>query len=157
MFKENILKIIIILVITTIFGFIYNQFHPLGIRWQILFSSYSNKNQDTTYIVLADSIFYSLNANILLFDTRTQEDYYLDHIKGAININLNDIIDGKLDVHDNKKKVFIYDNEGDIGELNIFANALSERGFNNIYILFGGYFSWLEKKYPVEEGMSIGE
>jgi rhodanese-related sulfurtransferase len=85
-----------------------------------------------------------------LIDVRTPEEFKLNHLKGAKNLNLKDEAAVKKTIAelDPKKPVFVYSiNNGRSG---VFVKQLQAAHFNDAYELPGGISKWIGAGRPVE-------
>ena len=81
------------------------------------------------------------NENPQLLDVRTQEEYGVEHIDNAKNVNWNgDDFVAKVNSYDKSKPIFVYCKVG--GRSAQAANKLAELGFKEIYNLNGGIMKW---------------
>ncbi|MDZ4667672.1 MAG: FAD-dependent oxidoreductase [bacterium] len=81
----------------------------------------------------------SQNEDALLVDVRTQDEYNLGHIKGAIHIPIDDLRT-RIKELDCSKKIIVYCAVGQRGYL---ANRiLNQNGFEQVFNLSGGYNTW---------------
>jgi len=151
---KRLSRISLIVTSAILLGLILNLLHPKGIHWKSLIplnlfdcaEKYGNVR-----MISADSAYALWKIGETKFiDIRMSEEYELDHIKGAINISIDKVFE--LDLHKfNDTAVYvIYDQEGDSDKLTLFANHFSLLTGKTVYMLFGGYFSWLGKQYPIE-------
>ena len=152
---KTISRIVIICFVTFAVGFLYNQLYKDGIKRQLLFSPSflkQSKSQNLVKIIIADSAFVLWNGGQTDFiDIRSRDDFHLDHITGAKCIPLNELlIGGKLPKLEKNRLLVIYDQEGDLDNLKIATNEILKEKLRTVYILFGGYLSWLEGDYPIE-------
>jgi rhodanese-related sulfurtransferase len=151
---KRLSRVSLIVTISLLVGLIFNFLHPKGINWKILIplNIYERvENDSTVQIISADSAYVLWKIGETKFiDIRMSEEYELDHIKGAVNISIDKI--SELDPHQlsNATIYIIYDQEGDSGKLSRFARHFSLITKKTVFILFGGYFSWLGKQYPIE-------
>jgi rhodanese-related sulfurtransferase len=122
------------------------------------------KNQKETKIKSETSTFtepqaiklsqaYSLfKKGVLFVDARDESDYLVGHITGSINIPFEDFDNykQKLDQLPKEKPMVIYcaGTECDLSPL--LANLLFERGYQQLYVFFGGWVEWQEANYPIE-------
>ncbi len=92
---------------------------------------------------------------IQLLDVRTSEEFTVEHLENASNINWNgnDFI-AKVQKLDKSKPVFVYCKVG--GRSSQAANKLSELGFKEVYNLDGGIMKWQGKKVSVNSTNPIG-
>jgi thioredoxin len=81
------------------------------------------------------------NENPQLLDVRTPEEYSVEHIGDAKNVNWNgDDFVAKVNSYDKSKPIFVYCKVG--GRSAQAANKLAELGFKEIYNLNGGIMKW---------------
>lgn len=95
-----------------------------------------------------------------LIDVRTPEEYAVEHLENATNINWNGSdFTTKVEKLDKSKPVFVYCKVG--GRSSQAANKLSELGFKEIYNLDGGIMKWQGKKTSnvaaTPMGLSVSE
>jgi rhodanese-related sulfurtransferase len=89
-------------------------------------------------------------ADPQLIDVRSPEEFKLNHLKGAKNLDLKDAAAVKelIAKLDKKKPVFVYSiNNGRSG---VFVKQLQEAHFSDAYELPGGISKWIGAGLPVE-------
>lgn len=151
---KRLSRISLIVASALLLGLLLNLLHPEGIHWKSFIPlnlfDYTEK-YSSIRMISADSAYALWKIEKTKFiDIRMSEEYELDHIKGAINISIDKVFE--LDPHKfNDASVYvIYDQEGDSDKLTLFASHFSLLTRKTVYMLFGGYFSWLSKQYPIE-------
>jgi rhodanese-related sulfurtransferase len=151
---KSFYRIVAIFLFSFIIGLIYNQLVPAGIKWQLLVPLHLIDTENDVAIISADSVFVLMQyRDVGFIDCRSTQDYELDHIIHAHNMTITKILSNEILPNISEKEIWIlYDNDGKTEELRIAANSLSRNGIKNLFILFGGYISWLEKNYPTELG-----
>lgn len=90
-------------------------------------------------------------ADIVLLDARWAAEYAKAHIKGAQNYTGIEV--ESLDLPHSRPIVIYCDCDGE--ELSTYlAMRLIKNGYNpeNIFVLRGGWYKWLELGYPVDKG-----
>jgi thioredoxin len=102
----------------------------------------------------------STTENPQLLDVRTPEEYAVEHLENASNVNWNgDDFVAKAEKLDKSKPVFVYCKVG--GRSNQAAIKLLELGFKEIYNLDGGIMKWQGKKTSnsavTPKGLSVSE
>lgn len=73
-----------------------------------------------------------VNDGAILLDVRTKEEYDDQHLPDAVNIPLDQIQDGKIDLGKNKT-IIVYCKSG--ARSKVASQTLLELGFNNVYDL----------------------
>jgi len=109
----------------------------------ILFISCNGQTSSAVNTIDAKSFAEKLktNENPQLLDVRTPEEYSVDHIGNAKNVNWNgDDFVAKVNSYDKSKPIFVYCKIG--GRSTQAANKLAELGFKEIYNLNGGIMKW---------------
>ena len=89
-------------------------------------------------ISIREAVEMILNKNITnttIIDVRTKREYNVAHIKGAINIDVNDLNNNTYNL-DYNSKILLYCNSG--AKAIKAAYLLSYIGYNRIYIWEGG-------------------
>ncbi|OIQ27342.1 MAG: rhodanese [Bacteroidetes bacterium MedPE-SWsnd-G2] len=86
-----------------------------------------------------------LNSNYneyLILDSREQGEYNVSHLKNAINIGFENFnIDASVnEIKDFSKPIVVYCSIGVRSE--IIGEKLKEKGFTNVFNLYGGIFEW---------------
>jgi len=161
--KRSFVRFAIILIAALLLGLIYNNFHPRGIKTNLLFHSGLLIEKDltgTVHIISADSAFLLLvQPSVKFLDIRATEDYQLDHIPGAVHVAFNELLNGtfKEIPIGPEGKLIIYDQDGKMEQLHLAVISLQQAGHADISILFGGYLSWLEKSFTIANGQIEGE
>lgn len=93
--------------------------------------------------------------NPQLLDVRTPEEFEVDHLEKASNVNWNgDDFAVTAEKLDKSKPVFVYCKVG--GRSNQAAQKLSEMGFSQIYDLQGGIMKWKSNGMQFQDN-SVGE
>jgi len=153
---DSVKRILIIVCFSFIIGFIFNQFSPLGIKWPLLLPSFlvdSQLDPGNVQIISPDSAYVIWQSGEAQFlDCRSEEDYKIDHIQNAINVPFDEIIAGKKIKIEEKKYLVVYDEDGNLENLKVVAFKLLESKKIPIFLIYGGYVSWLEGAYPTEMG-----
>lgn len=124
----------------------------------------SCQGQNAKAIQTIDSKAYSeklaSSENPQLLDVRTPEEFAVEHLENASNVNWNDSdFITKVEKLDKSKPVFVYCKVG--GRSSQAANKLAELGFKEIYNLDGGIMKWQGNKTSnaaaTPKGLSISE
>jgi phage shock protein E len=90
-------------------------------------------------------VLVSGDVDHVLLDVRTSEEYATEHIDGAININVEEMIQ-RLDEIPKDKPIVVYCRSGNRSAE--AAQILDSHGFSNIYNL-GGITAWKSAGFPV--------
>jgi rhodanese-related sulfurtransferase len=147
--------LIVAIYITSVFiascGSKQNENKPVTLSPEAPFDSlitYIERNGDfinsnfVPALISAQELYQQLDSNILLLDTRDQEDFAAAHIAGARNIPFNQLLnffEQKIDPNSFKKIVLICYS----GQVTAYASALLRLlGYNNVFSLRLGMSSW---------------
>jgi len=98
-----------------------------------------------------------LNAteNPQLLDVRTPEEFAVEHLNNAKNIDWNGAnFVAETEKYDKSKPIFVYCKAG--GRSAEAADKLKELGFKEIYNLEGGIMKWTGEKTTTSEAKQIG-
>ena len=92
--------------------------------------------------------FINTEKNLLIIDVRSNENYKIAHIKGAINIPLSELEARRHEIPIGRN-IVLYDQDG----LWAFQGAvrLFDLGFANTLYLSDGFDTWKTKNYPIEK------
>lgn len=91
------------------------------------------------------------NKALTLLDLRTKEEYENSHIRGAINIPVDELAANYTLLNEDKSKsILIYCNTQNKSWAG--AHFLETKGFNGLVIIEGGIQDWLKAGYPVVQG-----
>jgi len=88
-------------------------------------------------------------ADIAIFDTRSEEEFSVSHIPGAVQLSPKQDIPSWILERDRDETIVLYCSVGYRSE-NV-ARELQLLGFTNVYNLYGSIFDWVEKGYPLED------
>lgn len=102
-----------------------------------------------TVPTLSVSEFDSLQQreDVRLLDTRTKEEHEVSHIKGAEFINYETFDVSEFEQADKEKPIVLYCAVGYRSER--VGEALLDKGYKNVYNLYGGIFHWKNEGKPV--------
>jgi rhodanese-related sulfurtransferase len=86
--------------------------------------------------------------NLVILDVRPQDEFEIEHINGAKNLDY----DGhefrkKVEKIDKEKNYIIYCRSGVRGEY--FMGIMKELGFHQVYNILGGFVGWKVSKLPL--------
>lgn len=104
-------------------------------------------HQNIPYISVEELAMPKTNAIIL--DAREPNEFEVSHIKDALFVGYNDFnIDKTIEnLTDKNAKIVVYCSLGIRSEK--IANKLKNKGFTNIYNLYGGIFEWKNSEFEV--------
>lgn len=157
---NSLIRIFAIGITALAVGLLYNLFHSRGIHRDLLLPSsllQQEQNVERIQVISADSAFVLLQSvSVGFLDVREENDYALDHIPGAYPLPFSDIIAGnRKPFLDEKREWIMYDQSGNMKKMQLCASYLLEEDIRKIYLLFGGYFAWLDANYSVVKGDSF--
>ncbi len=91
---------------------------------------------------------------IVTIDARGPEAAEKGHIQGAVAIRLQDVVREKNQFPlDRKAYIVLYDQETNMDGFAPVVKEVSSWGYNNLYVLNGGYSGWLKKNGLTQSGM----
>lgn len=88
---------------------------------------------------------FGANADHVLIDVRTPEEFAAGHIPGAVNISVDQLAQ-RLNEIPKDKPVVLYCRSGN--RSNQAAQILERAGYTQIYDL-GGLITWVQQGYPI--------
>jgi thioredoxin len=118
----------------------------------ILFTACQSQTSKSVEVIDSKTFADKLKSteNPQLLDVRTPEEYGVDHLENASNVNWNgDDFAAKAEKLDKSKPVFVYCKVG--GRSHQAAEKLSQLGFTEIYDLQGGIMKWKSTGMLVKE------
>ncbi len=88
-------------------------------------------------------VLYNKDSTIQLLDVRTQEEYSLGYIKGAVllDVKQNDFLEKAMNTLDKSKPVYIYCRTGNRSQRAV-SELIVTKKFSDIYYIKGGYTEW---------------
>lgn len=99
------------------------------------------------YISVEELRMKQLKEDVILFDTRSTEEFEVSHIKNAIFVGYNDFDLDRLPKISKESSIIVYCSLGIRSEK--IGEKLKKAGFENVQNLFGGIFEWKNAGFPV--------
>jgi rhodanese-related sulfurtransferase len=88
-------------------------------------------------------------SDIIILDIRPKEEFKVEHIPGAINLDYDGHkFQEKVEKLDKRKEYLIYCKSGVRG--GYFLDKMRDSGFNKAYNILGGFVGWKVSKLPLE-------
>ncbi|MDX1544222.1 MAG: rhodanese-like domain-containing protein [Christiangramia sp.] len=106
-----------------------------------------NNSGEIPYISVEELRMYQLDSNVVILDARESEEYEVSHIKNATFVGYNEFDISGLTEYPKEKRIVVYCSLGVRSEK--IGNKLQKAGFENVWNLYGGIFSWKIKGYEV--------
>jgi rhodanese-related sulfurtransferase len=106
------------------------------------------QNESLTVKEFAKKLYQAEHPQIL--DARSPEEYSLNHIRGAVNINLADSIELKKAIARLNPDTPTFTYSINSGRGSILAAKLQALGFRHVYALPGGLAGWVGSGYTLE-------
>jgi rhodanese-related sulfurtransferase len=150
-------RVTFIILLSLLLGLVVNQLHSSGIPLNLLLSTSPIEKADAgkIYYISVDSALTLLkNPRTVFIDIRSADDFQFDHIRGAINYPLFNLIRKSIPVGIVSDSLVIYDEAGNLEQLKLAAGILAKACAPSVSIIINGYLHWLEQNYPVESGGS---
>ena len=137
--------------IAAVIGFSYTALAKKGIFAEAAPPSSPQPAPPVIQLGEARAIFDSGEA--IFIDARHAFDYKLGHIKGAVNIPLAeyDRMKEAINAIPKEKTIVVYYDGAECNSSIQFAVKLSEEGFTNVKIFFGGWREWEGENLPTEK------
>lgn len=89
-------------------------------------------------------------SEIIVLDIRPKEEYEIEHIPGAVNLDYDGHqFQQKVDKLDKSKNYIIYCHSGVRG--GYFMNKMRDSGFKMAYNILGGFVGWKVSKLPLTD------
>ena len=104
-------------------------------------------------VVYWDELDKALQSDAFLLDVRTEDEFSLGSIEGAVNIPLDDLRD-RLNEVPTEKPVYIFCAIGLRGY--IASTILLQRGYKDVFNLSGGYKTYEAAKAKIENHIGLG-
>jgi thioredoxin 1 len=93
-------------------------------------------------------------TNVQLIDVRTPGEYEQDHLKNAVNIDINsDDFEQRIGKLNKKMPVLVYCLSG--GRSSSAASKMQDMGFTEVYNMDGGIMKWQSAGKPVGQGAAV--
>lgn len=89
---------------------------------------------------------------IVLIDTRGPEEAKKGHIQGAVAIPLKDVVKEKNQFPiDRKAYLVLYSQQTDMEALGPAVKEIASWGYNNVFVLDGGYAGWVKNNGAIQK------
>jgi len=164
--KTNIATLVVIVILSSFIGFVYNYFSADGIPFIrtpliVNFTSIDSTEIDSEGLrgLNLENTLALFNMGTTIFvDARDQWEFSEGHISGAINIpEFSFTPNNKLLQNIEKTSLMlIYCGGEDCDTSKRLASELERLGYSNIYVYLGGFSEWLEAGLSIE-GMDNNE
>jgi rhodanese-related sulfurtransferase len=153
-FQDSLREALLLILAATLLGFMYTFFMHKG-----MFALPKESVHSTSRIVAPEFISFEealvlFKTNGVLFvDARHNFDYKQGHITGAINVPLKDFDLGTsaLARTAKDKTIITYCDGAECNSSIELAKKLSEAGFTNVKMFFGGWTEWQQRHLQTEQ------
>lgn len=102
--------------------------------------------KNTVPLIKADSLKSKL-SEVVMLDTRSQEEYQVSHILGARFVDYDDFEVAQVNDIQKDQEVIVYCSVGYRSER--VGEKLQKAGYTNVKNLYGGIFGWKNEGYEV--------
>ena len=139
-----------------VLGFAWNQANPRGIPWRLFHTqAKSCFGEAPRSMDMNDAFLRSLDGDIRFLDIRPESEFNLDHIPQAVSTPWLKLVrtPQALDSLAMNDAYVIYAFSAENSSPKIVATLMKERGFEDIYILDGGFAHWINMELPLELGV----
>jgi len=112
-----------------------------------LLSVYNTRS--VPYISVEELKMRQTNEEVLLLDTREQNEFDVSHIPSAIFVGYSGFSSEKIteEIQDKDATIVVYCSLGIRSE--VIGEKLKKAGFTKVYNLYGGIFEWKNRDYAV--------
>jgi rhodanese-related sulfurtransferase len=142
---------LILVVAAVVLGFAYTLLTKQGFFAEDTSKQGQAASPELIPLERAKALFAADSA--LFIDARHEFEYTKGHIRGAMNIALNefDIHRARLEDTPKNKLLIIYCDAVECNSSIEVATKLTEAGFTNVKIFFGGWQEWKTNNLPAEK------
>jgi len=90
------------------------------------------------------------NVKMRLVDIRMRDSCEIEHIKGAMCVPFNELVESAGRMFNKNEEVIVYCGSNRCADSPAAAKLLETRGFKKVFEFDGGLEDWKGAKYPVE-------
>jgi rhodanese-related sulfurtransferase len=149
---QSLLEAFLLVVAAVVLGVAYTFVTHQGFFFKTQpVHSAAASNMEMITLATAKDLFASNNP--LFIDARHEFDYQAGHIRGAVNIPLKlfDTHFTRLDKISKGMLLIVYCDGAECNSSIELAVKLTESGFTNVKVFFGGWQEWNSAKLPTEK------
>lgn len=88
--------------------------------------------------------------SLTIIEVLEPEEYNKEHIKGAVNIPLKEVVKEARQRFDKDQELVVYCSDADCTASPTAGKKLEDAGYSNVYHYKGGKKEWKEAGYPME-------
>jgi rhodanese-related sulfurtransferase len=88
-------------------------------------------------------------GDLTLIEVLKPEQFKKEHIEGAVNIPLGQVVTEANDRYDKTQKIVVYCSDSDCAASPTAAKKLEDAGFSNVYDFEGGKKEWKDAGFPM--------
>lgn len=165
-FDQLLRQALVLVLLAAVVSIIYNFISPNGIAlvgaWSskvvaggVLAPPSYTEGEDAPVISLSEAMAAYNSGQAIFLDARKKEDYLAGHIKGALQLFMEEfdveypLVKDKLP----KEALIITYCDGDECELSLhLARNLKAEGYDDVKIFFGGWKEWTQAGLPTAKG-----
>ena len=151
-YKKSIREALIILLASTVLGFAHTIVMKKGLFAPPSRIALSQQVVAPVFVSYEEAVDLFNSGSALFVDTRHEYDYKLGHIKGAINVPLKDfeLAKSPLATLPKDKLLVTYCDGAECNSSIELAQKLSDAGFTNVKMFFGGWNEWQSHQQQTE-------
>jgi rhodanese-related sulfurtransferase len=150
--RQSLLEAFLLIVAAVCLGVAYTFVTHQGFFFKTqAVQSAAVSNLEMITLAAAKDLFTS--SNTVFIDARHEFDYQAGHIRGAVNLPLKmfDAQSARLNNILKDKLLIIYCDGAECNSSIELAVKLTESGFTNVKVFFGGWQEWSSAKLPIEK------
>lgn len=141
-------------------GMAWNQAHPQGLGWRLLWLTLSDPPRSAAWTPLATDSAFALfiQGSAEFIDIRDPQAFALDHIPGAESRPFFDFFHGKdpAEWPSRDQTLVLYDFETNSRRAPLMVWACQKKGYRSVFFLRNGFKDWLDYGFPVQTGGANG-
>lgn len=147
-FPKTIREALLIIAVACVLGFSYTAATHRGLFAPAQPRDTSHAPQ---FILLDEALQFFHSDSATFVDARHAYDFELGHIKGAINVPLNQFSLAPLGGIPNESVLVAYCDGQECNSSVSLAMKLDSLGYANVKIFFGGWSEWTNNNQPTEK------
>ena len=149
--RKTLFEVLLLITTAVVFGIVYTLLTKQGFFAETKPTKMHASSLEIISLERASTLFTADSA--IFIDSRHDYDFKAGHIRGAVNIALNEFDKHSIRLKEipKDKLLIIYCDGAECNSSIEVAIKLMEEGFTNIQVLFGGWQEWKANNLPIEK------